>query len=107
AADLELDRPRLVPDDDPRQELLPRLVEQVERRPIGLEQLRDLLEDQLEELIEIQRAPQRQPDVLERLRRPLGPREALLELAHLSLELPDAVQLRRHSLDANMTSPGG
>ncbi len=80
-AQRQLDGVRLLADHDAREQPPPLLVEQVEGGPVRLEQLGDLVEDELEELIEIEGAPQRQPDVAQRLDRLLGARERDLELA--------------------------
>ena len=66
-ADLEPDRAHVVALRDARDELVVRLVEQVERGAVGLERLGDLVENELEQLVEIERRPERDPDLAQRL----------------------------------------
>src|SRR6185295_7574443 len=65
-SDLQPNRPNLVALDDARDELAPLVVEQVERRAIGFDGVVDLLEDELEERIEIERGAEREADLAER-----------------------------------------
>jgi hypothetical protein len=85
-ADGQLDALGLVADDDAREQALSLLVEQVERGPVGLEKLRDLAENELEQLVEIERRSEREAHVAERAHRPLRPDELRVELRHLRLE---------------------
>ena len=71
-ADLHADRAHLSPDHDAAHELVPGLVEQVQRGAIGLEELGDLRENELEQIVEVEGRPERGPHLAQ------GSRNALL-----------------------------
>ncbi len=66
-ASLHSDRPYAWALRDARDELLAPLVEQVERRAVGLERFGQLLQDQLEQLIEVERRSERNTHLAQRL----------------------------------------
>ena len=80
-------RANRVADRDARHELAVRFVEQVERRAIGVEQVGDLFENELEQLVEIERRTERHPHVAQGCRDPLFAGERGLELGDASREL--------------------
>jgi hypothetical protein len=65
--DLQPDGAHLVALDDARHELPAALVEEIQRRPVRFDRVVDLLENELEELIEIERRPEREADLAEGL----------------------------------------
>ena len=71
-ADLHADRAHLAADHDAAHELVLGLVEQVQRGAIGLEQLGELAEDELEQVVEVERRAERDAHLAQ------GPRNALL-----------------------------
>ena len=94
--DLEADGPDLVALHDARDELALPLVEQVERRAIGLDRVVDLGKDELEEPVEIERGAEREAHFTLRDADPPLANELLLHLAELELQLHDAeIQLPR------------
>ena len=92
----EFDRARLPADHDPREEALAVLVEQIKRGPVGLQELRDLLKDKGEELVEIEDAPESDTDLLKRPGRLVRARQALFEFLVPGFKLPDPASPRSH-----------
>src|SRR5262249_13546349 len=70
----------LIPLDDPGDELALPIVEEIERRPIGFDRAVDLLEDELEELVEIERRPEGETHLTQRDADPLLTGELLVEV---------------------------
>ncbi len=87
---LQADRPDALALRDARHELVVRFVEEVERRPVGLEGLGDLRENELEQLVEIERRPQRDADLAQRLADPDFARQRRLDRAALGLSFARA-----------------
>ena len=63
------------------------LIEQIERGAVRLEQLGNLPKNQLEELVEIERRTERQPDIAQSAHRALGAPQQRIQLGNFGLEL--------------------
>ena len=83
--DLEANRSDLVALDDARDELVLAVVEEVERGAIGLDGVDDLREDEVEELVEIERGPEGEADLAQRDADPALATELLLHEGELVL----------------------
>jgi hypothetical protein len=95
-ADLEPDLTDLITLDDARDELVLPVIEQIEGRAVRLDRVGDLVEDELEELLEIERGAEGEPDLPERDADPAFAGELLVEILQLLLEETNAhVQLAR------------
>ncbi len=98
-ANLEPDRADVVALGDARDELLARLVEEIQRGAIGLERLGDLVENELEQLVEIERRTERGAHLAQRLADTHLARQARLELGQAGkprVERSSGVAARGH-----------
>ena len=76
----------MLPDHEPAHELIFRLVEQIERGAIGFDELGELAQNQLEQIVEVERRAERVAHLLQRARCACLVGECGFELAQALLE---------------------
>src|SRR5260221_7508578 len=82
--DLETDRSYLLPDDDPADQITRPLVEQVQGGAVGLEQVGQAPQDQLQQIVELEGRTERVSDLAQRPGNPLLASECLPQLRELA-----------------------
>ena len=86
-AHLQPDGAHLLPHHDAAQELAVLLVQQVQRGAVRLEQLGDLAQDELQQIVEVERGTERVADLPQRPRDALLAGQSHFQLPHAALQL--------------------